>query len=278
MRFRAKITSRDFIELFIQVSVTVGRLAKVCVLRVSEDKLCFSPAGPMATGEAQLWCEVRRGVFGQFHMQGVSQELREIYLELKADLWSRAARSAVKATSLKLQLTNKHCPCLTLSVELLSVSGSVRKAVHDVPVRVLPIRWWAECPEPVLHAPEMSVCLPASKTLKNIVEKMAHMSSHVLVEANWHGSMNLSVETDTVCVQSHFNHLDNPPKPAPDTPRGDEDAERMVQVRVDSKKLLQFFEGQQIHPTSILCNILSNALHLVVVHENVSLHYFIPAV
>ncbi|XP_048205752.1 checkpoint protein HUS1B [Perognathus longimembris pacificus] len=276
MRFRAKTTSKDLIELFIQVSVTVGRLAKVCVLRVSEDKLCFSPPGPLTTSEAQMWCEVRRGVFCQFHMQGVSEELREIYLELKADLLSRAARSAVKATSLKLQLTNKHCPCLTLSVEVVSVSGSIRKAVHDIPVRVLPTRWWAECPEPVIRATAMSVCLPALKTLKSIVEKMAHMSNHVLVEANWNGRMNLSVETDTVSVKSHFKNLENPSKSAVDRPR-DEDAESMVQVRVDSRKLLQFFEGQQIHPTRVLCNILSNALHLVLAHENVSLQYFIPA-
>ncbi|KAM4883160.1 checkpoint protein HUS1B [Thomomys bottae] len=276
MRFRAKIVSKDLIELFIQVSVTVGRLAKVCVLRVSADRLCFSPTGPLATGEAQLWCEVRRDIFGQFHMQGVSEELEDIYLELKADLLSSAARSAAKAILLKLQLTNKHGPCLTLSVELVSVSGSLRKAVHDVPVRVLPRRWWAECPEPALRAADMSVCLPALKTLKSIVEKMAHMSDRVLVEANWNGRMNLSVETDTVCVESRFDNLENPSKSALDRPR-DQDAQSMVQVRVDSRKLLQFFEAQQIPPASVVCNILSNALHLVLVHENVSLQYLIPA-
>jgi hypothetical protein len=149
--------------------------------------------------------------------------------------------------------------------------------VHDLPVRVRPRRWWKECPEPSVEAADASVHLPPVRTLKSIVERMANMGDHMLVEASPNGRMNLSIETDVVSIKSYFKNLGNPPKSAVGTPQ-DRDPESMVQVQVDNRKLLQFLEGQHINPTTALCNILSNTLlHLVLVHEDVSLQYFIPA-
>jgi hypothetical protein len=210
-------------------------------------------------------------------MEGVSEELNEIHLELTAEHLFRAMRSAGKASSLKLQLTNKRRPCLTVAVELASQTGHPRVMVHDLPVRVRPRRWWKECPEPSVEAADASVHLPPVRTLKSIVERMANMGDHMLVEASPNGRMNLSIETDVVSIKSYFKNLGNPPKSAVGTPQ-DRDPESMVQVQVDNRKLLQFLEGQHINPTTALCNILSNTLlHLVLVHEDVSLQYFIPA-
>uniref|UniRef100_A0A8C9PQ98 Checkpoint protein n=1 Tax=Spermophilus dauricus TaxID=99837 RepID=A0A8C9PQ98_SPEDA len=254
MKFSAKITNKGFIELFIQVSGTIAKLAKVCVLRVCQDKLCFGPTGPRATREARLWCEVMRGAsFYQFNMEGVSEELNEIYLELISEHLYRAVRSAGNAASLKIQLTNKRRPCLTVAVELATRTGHTHVMVHDLPVRA------------------------ALKTVKSIVERMANMGDNVLVEANLNGKMNLSIETDIVSIKSYFKNLGNPLKSAHSVTQH-RDPENMVQVRVENRKLLQFFEGQQINPKTALCNILSNTLlHLVLVHEDVSLQYFIPA-
>lgn len=98
----------------------------------------------------------------------------------------------------------------------------------------------------------------------------------MLVETNLNGEMNFSVETDVVSIKSYFNNLGNPPKCAQDMSQ-DGSLENMVGVLVESGKLLQFFEGQQINPVTALCNVLSNTiLHLVLVHEDASLQYFIP--
>ncbi|XP_005355060.1 checkpoint protein HUS1B [Microtus ochrogaster] len=275
MRFRARITSKSVLELFIQVSGTVTKLAKVCLLRVCPDRLCFCPAG--LPGEARLWGEAKRDVFHHFCMEGVSEEFNEIYLELMSVHLARAVKNAGNASSLKLQLTNKLRPCLTVVVELASCPGHTRAMVHDLPVKVLPRRWWKECTEPRVWASDVSVYLPSLKTLKNMVERMANVGNRVLVEANLNGKMNLSVETDVVTIKSYFKNLGNPPKTVMGATQG-EDPENMVQVRVDNRKLLLFFEGQQINPTVALCNILSNTLlHLVLVHDGVSLQYFIPA-
>ncbi|XP_028631510.1 checkpoint protein HUS1B [Grammomys surdaster] len=275
MKFRSRITSTRFIELFIQVSSTIAKLTKVCVLRVCPDRLYFCPM--RLHGEAQLWGEVRRSIFQHFCMEGVSQEFNEIYLELMSEHLARAVKNAGNASSLKLQLTNKLRPCLTVVVELASCPGHSRAMVHDLPVKVLPRRWWKEYIEPQVRGSDVSVYLPAMKTMKTMVERMANMGSHVLVEANLNGKMNLSVETDEVTIKSYFKNLGNPPN-AVLCMSHCKDSENMVQVRVDNRKLLQFFDGQQINPTMAVCNILRDTLlHLILVHEDISLQYFIPA-
>lgn len=52
-------------------------------------------------------------------MEGLSEEFNEIYLEFQADNLATAYKSAQAAKSVKLKLTKKHVPCLTLEVELV---------------------------------------------------------------------------------------------------------------------------------------------------------------
>lgn len=53
-------------------------------------------------------------------MEGVSAENNAIYLELTSENLSRALKTAQNARTLKIKLTNKHFPCLTVSIELVS--------------------------------------------------------------------------------------------------------------------------------------------------------------
>ncbi|XP_008834895.1 checkpoint protein HUS1B [Nannospalax galili] len=277
MKFRARIASRRSLELFIQVSGTLAKLATVCVLRVCPSKLYFCPGGPGGLCEPRLWCEVRRGAFHRFCMEGASQERDEIYLELVSEHLAGALRNVAGAPSVKLQLTNKERPCLTVTVELQARPGHARVLVHDLPTRVMPQRWWAAYAEPHVPTPDASIYLPSLKTLRSMVERMARMGSHVQLEADLTGRMNLSVETELVSVKSYFRDLGNPPASALARPR-DRDPESMARVRVENRCLLQVLEGQQVNPTTALCNVLSDTmLHFVLIHEEVSLQYFIPA-
>lgn len=62
----------------------------------------------------------QENIFSEFQMEGVSAENNEIYLELTSENLSRALKTAQNARALKIKLTNKHFPCLTVSVELVS--------------------------------------------------------------------------------------------------------------------------------------------------------------
>lgn len=55
-------------------------------------------------------------------MEGVAAEHNEIYLELVPENLSRALKTAHNAKAVKMKLTNKHCPCLRVAVELVSAT------------------------------------------------------------------------------------------------------------------------------------------------------------
>ena len=60
--------------------------------------------------------------FNEYAMDGVSEEHNEIFLELHPENLVKSLKAAQNAKSVKLKLTKKHTACLTLEVELVSVS------------------------------------------------------------------------------------------------------------------------------------------------------------
>lgn len=53
------------------------------------------------------------------------------------------------AKSLKIRLTDKQTPCITLDVELASTdSTQSRRCVHDIPVEVIHRKHWENYAEP----------------------------------------------------------------------------------------------------------------------------------
>ncbi|XP_017724040.1 PREDICTED: checkpoint protein HUS1 isoform X2 [Rhinopithecus bieti] len=242
MKFRAKIVDGACLNHFTRISNMIAKLAKTCTLRISPDKLNFILCDKLANGGVSMWCELEQeNFFNEFQMEGVSAENNEIYLELTSENLSRALKTAQNARALKIKLTNKHFPCLTVSVELVSIY------------------------------------LPVLKTMKSVVEKMKNISNHLVIEANLDGELNLKIETELVCVTTHFKDLGNPPL-ASESTHQDRNVEHMAEVHVDIRKLLQFLAGQQVNPTKALCNIVNNKMvHFDLLHEDVSLQYFIPA-
>ncbi|XP_003762588.3 checkpoint protein HUS1 isoform X1 [Sarcophilus harrisii] len=278
MRFRAKIVDLGCLNHFTRVSSTISKLAKTCTLRLSPHKLYFILSDKVANGGVSMWCELAQGnFFDEFQMEGVSADYNEIYLELMPENLSRALKTAQNAKTVKIKLTNKHCPCLTVAVELPSLSSSSRIVTHDIPVGVIPRKLWTDFREPVLPEFDVSIYLPVLKTMKSIVERMKNISNHIVVEANLKGDMNLKIQTDLVCITTHFKHLANPSWALEDISQ-DRDLEAMVEARIDIKKLLQFLAGQQVNTTKVLCNIVQNRIvHFILLHDEVSLQYFIPA-
>ncbi|XP_047418700.1 checkpoint protein HUS1 isoform X4 [Sciurus carolinensis] len=217
MKFRAKIVDAACLNQFTRVSNMIAKLAKTSTLRINPDKLNFILNDKLASGGVSMWCELEQeNFFSEFQMEGVSAENNEIYLELTSENLSRALKTAQNARTLKIKLTNKHFPCLTVSVELV-------------------------------------------------------------IEANLNGELNLKIETELVCVTTHFKDLGNPPLASENTSQ-DRNPEEMAEVHIDIRKLLQFLAGQQVNPTKALCNIVNNRIvHFDLLHEDVSLQYFIPA-
>nr|XP_019587247.1 PREDICTED: checkpoint protein HUS1 isoform X3 [Rhinolophus sinicus] len=217
MKFRAKIVDAACLNHFTRVSSMVAKLAKACTLRISPRRLNFILADKVANGGVSMWCELEQeNFFNEFQMEGVSAENNAIYLELTSENLSRALKTAQNARTLKIKLTNKHFPCLTVSIELVSIY------------------------------------LPVLKTMKSVVERMKNISNHLIIEANRNGDLNLKIESELVCVTTHFKDLGNPPFASEDASQ-DRNPAHMVEVHVDIRKFLQFLSGQQVNPTKAIC-------------------------
>lgn len=276
MKFRGKIIDVACLNHFSRVIATISKLTKTVVLRLTLDHIFFILNEKVANGGVSMWCELsQENFFDEFQMEGVSPEENQICLEVAPESLSRALRTVQNSRALKVKLTRKHCPCLTFSAELPSLSSVSRVVTHDVPVDVIPRKLWHELKEPHLPDFDVSVYLPPLKTLKNVVDRMKNLSNFLVLEANLKGEMNLKIETDLVSVTTHFKDLGNPPWDE----GSQREAEAMAQARVDVRKLQQFLQGQQVHPSKALCNLVHHRLlHLILLHEDVSLQYFIPAV
>ncbi|XP_027531739.1 checkpoint protein HUS1 isoform X2 [Neopelma chrysocephalum] len=259
MRFRAKIVDLACLNNFSRVINTISKLAKTCTLRLTVCKLYFILSDKVANGGASMWCELCQGnFFDEFQMEGVAAEHNEICLELVPENLSRALKTAHNAKAVKIKLTNKHCPCLRVAVELPSLSSSSRIVTHDIPVGVIPRRIWNDFREPTMPDFDVSIYLPVLKTMKSVVERMKNLSNVIVIEANLSGEMNLKIETDLVSVTTHFKDLGNPPWASEDGCQSSvqgRDLESMAEARIDIKKLLQLLAGQQVNPTKALCNI-----------------------
>ncbi|CAL8313124.1 unnamed protein product [Merluccius merluccius] len=280
MKFRSKIIDIGCLNNFTRVVTTISKLTKTCVLRLTPDNLYFVLSGKVANGGVGMWCELSQAnFFDEFQLEGVSVKANEVCLELAPENLSRALRTAQNAKAVKIKLTKKHCPCLTVAAELPTMSSMSRVVTHDIPVDVIPRRLWNDFQEPSMPDFDVSIYMPPLKIMKNVVDRMKNLSNFLVIEANMNGEMNLKIETDLVSVTTHFKDLGNPPWGGDGSQHSQGDQETMVQARVDVRKLQQFLMGQQFNPSKAMCNIVQNSiLHLILLYEDVSLQYFIPAV
>eukprot|EP00066_Takifugu_rubripes_P010290 XP_003977994.1 PREDICTED: checkpoint protein HUS1 [Takifugu rubripes] len=284
MKFRGKIVDVACLNHFTRVISTISKLTKSCILRLTPQHLFFVLSGKVTNGGVSMWCELSQAnFFDEYQMEGFSPEDNEICLEVTPENLSRALKTTQNAKAVKVKLTKKHCPCLTITAELPTLSSISRVVTHDIPVEVIPRRLWHEFKEPSVPDFHVSIYLPPLKTMKNVVDKMKNLSNFLIMEANLRGEMNLKIETDLVSVTTHFKDLGNPPW-GDDASQGGGaarrwDPEAMTQARVDIRKLQQFLIGQQVNPSKAMCNIVHDTVvHLILLHEDVSLQYFIPAV
>jgi len=270
-------------------------MAKYCVLRLTQDELCFN------VGDERipvLWAVLsQRHFFAEYIMSGVSEQENEIYLEFDASMLARSLNSLrIMARSAKIKLTNKRQPCLTFEIDLSSMSSvDSRQCVHDVPVKLIPRREWPEHKMPdipefdvsqtvlmqqrdidlakvKLFLFQISLDLPQLRYLRHIVDRMKTMSSQLTVTANKCGTLIVKIEMDYATVSTHFKGLQ--------VWESGEEQETDVLATISIKKLAMFLSWDILHPDSVKCNLLQEKMVKLTldVGDHIKMHYFIPAI
>ncbi|KFM67376.1 Checkpoint protein HUS1, partial [Stegodyphus mimosarum] len=274
MKFRGKMVEISSIQHFTKILQTVAKLTKVGVLRIVPTHMYFIFNERITAGGSSLWCEIPQDhYFCEFNMEGLSEEHNEIYLEFQLDNLATAFRSAQAAKSVKLKLTKKHVPCLTLEVELPSLHSHSRFVVHDVPILVIPRRLWEQFQEPSMIEFDVSLYMPSLKVVRSVVERMKNIGNCMTMLASSDGEINLCCETDTVTITTHFKDLNLTSVSAQCANK------RTAECRIDIRKFNQFLLGQQINPAKVVCNVTHHQMvQFFLLHDDVSIQYFLPCI
>ncbi|XP_031828081.1 hus1-like checkpoint clamp component isoform X2 [Nomia melanderi] len=221
-----------------------------------------------------VWAELRQDhFFTEYVMSGVTDEQNEIYLELDATMLARSLGSLrMTAKSVKMKLTNKRQPCLTLEIELPSLNVESRQCLHDVPVRVIPRREWPEHQAPLIPEFDISLDMPQLKYVRKIVERMKNMSPRLTMSADKSGVFMLKVDTDSATVSTYFQGLQV-------WSCSQQDEQDKISATIDVKKFFMFLAWDVVHPDGVKCNILQDKIVNLYLHlsDYLKIHYFIPS-
>ncbi|XP_049705915.2 checkpoint protein HUS1 isoform X1 [Helicoverpa armigera] len=290
MKFRALMIDAGTMRELSNVVTIISKLSKECVLRLTDDHMYFivseensGPSPPI------LWCEIPQAMFcSEYQMIGLDEEHKDIYLALSSGNLARSLVTLKTAKSLKMKLTKKQCPCLTLEIEMPCVlSQQTRQVTHDIPVTVIPRKMWADFQEPRIPSLDISIELPPLKQLRTTIDRMRTMASEVVIRASAEGRLTLQIKTDMAKVSTRFKGLSVEAFGGPiehsdsetDT-QTNEDISRICYCRVDAKKLSMFLSADQISTNKTICSIVHRKLVILCLQsdENVKLQCFISGI
>lgn len=117
--------------LITDIALTLSKLSKECILRITKTSLYFVMMDE-TTGinSPVVWCQLNTNyLFREYTMDGLSPEHNEIFLAFAPAMLITALRFLKQcAKSMKIKLTSKSTPCLTIEIECVSKSSPIPSA------------------------------------------------------------------------------------------------------------------------------------------------------
>ncbi|XP_026748563.1 checkpoint protein HUS1 [Galleria mellonella] len=290
MKFRAVMIDAGPMREFTNIVTTISKLSKECVLRIASDQLYFivsdensGPAPPI------LWCEIPHSIFfSEYQMVGLDEQHKDIYLGFNSGNLARSLITLKSAKTLKMKLTKKQGPCLTLDIEVPSAcSQQTRQVTHDIPIVVIPRKMWSDFQEPRTPQPDVSIELPTLKQLRTTIDRMKTMAAEVVIRASAEGRLTLQIKTDMAKVSTRFKDLRVETYGGPidhsdseSETQINEDMSKVCHCRVDAKKLSMFLSADSISHNRTVCSIIHKKLVILCLQteENVKLQCFITGI
>jgi HUS1 checkpoint protein len=185
----------------------------------------------------------------------------------------KALRHTQNAMTVKIKLTKSNGAYLTIEITQPTITGGRRNIIHEIPVSLVPQELWKDYQEPEMPDIDVSISLPPLKLIKSIIDKMKSLSTYITLSANMNGKLQIQLETDVVTAATYFKNLPNHQFDQVIT-RSD----TMYEARVEIKKFSLLLTGH-FNPTKVICNIVDGqGLQLFLLHQDISLQYYIPAV
>ncbi|KAF5378989.1 hypothetical protein D9757_009119 [Collybiopsis confluens] len=250
-------------------------------------------------GGIQVWSQIKRdSIFSSYRIQSNSGN------EITVNISCEALIGALKSASAPAVATNstsgssydteevimKLAKKNDLAVLNIEVTGSTRagrrvRIGHDVKIEVMKPVDVAKLSEPMCPDPDIHLILPSLQKLRTIVERLRPMSDVLAVRANYSGCLKLSINTESVKVDTEWKNLTIPPMMR-DTASQDDpipDPEEFLSVLVSAKSFSKFLNSHVVSTTTIACICQNYCLILYVYIGDVAdaggvLTFYIPAI
>lgn len=305
MKFGVKLLDSLNIAHFTHIISTVSKLCskaandKSCALKLTSDTIYFilpefaaNNVGNGGSGRTSFWMSIDpKSIFDFYICEGKSPEDNIILLEIQPESLFRALKSIPSMKMLRIKLTKRQSACLTVEIDLHSMSSksNSRTITHDIPVKVISTSKLStdDFQEPNINRTTLSIQLPPLKLIKHMVERMKSLSEFVILEATNRGTLTFKIEADAVSVSSYFRNLNNMPINLEHRNRSRtanesnlEDEYCSCTVRLSLKRLHDFVNSLQFLPSKIICNFVNNKYaHFFVIHdEDLVLQYLISSI
>jgi HUS1 checkpoint protein len=268
------------VRKFHTILTAVAKMSKECVLRLTADNIFLISSEPNSVlGGPSAWGEIDKDkLFSDYHMEGVSSEDNEIYIEFSPDAIHKnlTTLKSPSVRGMKLKLTKRNnAPNLTFEVNLGGAT-STRQVVHDVPVAVLQRKYWSDYKVASLPPVNVSLTIEDIKRFRTMLEKYKSIGSVLCIQAFREGSLNLSIETDEVKVSGTLKNLKSPILRPGAEPWELEEMD-VAKVKVDIKRMNHFLAAEMINPEKVVLNIVHQSLvHILMVSPEMSFQIFIP--
>ncbi|XP_001950666.2 checkpoint protein HUS1 [Acyrthosiphon pisum] len=275
MKFRGKIIDPHCMKQFYSIVIILSKLCRNVVLRLSSTKLYLIASNESNSNQISVWSVLdQQSFFKDYDMIGET-ESNEILFSLPIDMLASSLSSAKQTNlkTLKMKLTDKLSPCLTIELDLESQVSSKQLCTHDIPVSVILPKDWSAYKEPTIPAHNISVVMPSIRVVRHIVDKMKRIGPRLIVSLDSSGKMVLGVSNLSATVDTHFIGLEIV------SVHNLTDKENKYSTVVDIKKFSQFLNCETLNLSKILCHVVEGMLlHCSIEEDEYVLHYFLSGI
>ncbi|TFK63146.1 cell cycle checkpoint [Pluteus cervinus] len=294
MRFRATL---DNVSTFFKIMQTIEKLQKKCIIQFSENYMRIICRNDANEGGVEVWSKIKvDSLFTNYRIQSMADNT--ITLELYTEALLAALRSATASSSnfstfgtdvvtMRLAKKNNHA-VLALDIQASSRVGKPVSVTHDVMIELMSPQDAERLNEPMCPDPNLHIILPPLHKLRTIVDRLKPMSDILAIRANHNGCLRLSINTESVKVNTEWRKctLANFPDPTlsqEQEPEDQPDPDQLFSCLVSVRSFLKFLNSHVVSTTTIAAICQNHCIILYVYIGDVTdaggvLTFYIPAI
>lgn len=290
MRFRASISN---VPTFFKIIQSIEKLQKKCIIKFTETSMHIICNSDANEGGIQVWSQIKvDALFTGYRIQ--SNAANVITMALPSDALLAALKSASSSAStaseteeviMKLAKKNGQA-VLSFEINGLTRVGRKVRVAHDVKIEVMRPVDVERLREPLCPEPDLHILLPPLQKLRTVVERLRLMSDILAICANNSGCLKLSINTESVKVDTEWKDCTNPKTQDKLDDRDAEDTldpEQFFTVLISVRSFLKFLNCHVVSTTTIACICQHHCMILYVYIGDVAdaggvLTFYIPAI